>query len=389
MVTIKKYVAIFVMSLPCISFANIQELGRKLDNTYITTPNGTCGAYTALARPIINSCNECCGSNWFAGASLLYWNAVSCENNYAYRRTPPAVGPSVRGIGHDVHFDWNFGYRVLLGYNLAHDGWETGFIYTNFSVTGHDKAAISGCDPTNISIAEGAIVPSVGSPSVVGDGEGGTFGYALQACSKKKLIFRTLKWDLARDFFVSDCLSIRPCTALLSVWCDTKQSTRYSGGDPITQGDATVLGLGENAISIRSISRFRGIGPSFGVGLSWYMGCSMHLFTDLSTAILCGKFKVSERTKYNGSEPTPSGSSLKSSFRKFCSMKQAQVGLARKWYCNDDQNHVMTKLYFEVQQWQKLSYAFNWSTGSSFQRVQRMGNDVGVMGIGFDLRVDF
>ena len=121
MVRIKKYVAAFVMSLPCISFANMQELGRKLDNTYITTPNGTCGAYTALARPIINSCNECCGSNWFAGASLLYWNAVSCESNYAYRRTPPGVGPSIKATAHDVHFDWNFGYKILLGYNLAHD----------------------------------------------------------------------------------------------------------------------------------------------------------------------------------------------------------------------------------------------------------------------------
>lgn len=390
MVRIKKYALVFVMcALPCISFANIQELGRKLDNTYITTPNGTCGAYTALARPIINSCNECCGSNWFAGASLLYWNAVSCENNYAYRRTPPGVGLSVKGTGHDVHFDWNFGYRILLGYNLAHDGWETRLVYTNFSVPGCDKTAVSSCD-SSASISQGSIVPGFASPSVVGDGTGNTFAYALQSCSKKKLIFRTLIWDLARDFFVSDCLSIRPSTALLSVWCDTKQCTHYSGGDPVTAGDETVLGLGENAIGVRSISRFRGIGPSFGLGLSWYMGCSMYLFSDLSTAILCGKFKLSERTKYNGSTPTPSGISLKSSFRKFCSMTKAQMGLARKWYCNDDQNHVMTKLYFEVQQWQKLSYAFNWGTGSSpLQRVQRIGNDVGVMGVGFDVRIDF
>ena len=127
----------------------------------------------------------------------------------------------------------------------------------------------------------------------------------------------------------------------------------------------------------------------FGLGLSWYMGCSMHLFTDLSTTVLCGKFKLSERTKYNG-DAVPSGISLKTSFRKFCSMTKAQMGIARKWYCNDDQNHVMTKLYFEVQQWQKLSYAFNWGTGSSpFQRIQRIGNDVGIMGIGFDVRIDF
>lgn len=116
---------ILICILPHISFADcrINDLQEKIEPTYITTPNGTCGAYTASARPTLNSCNECCESNWNIGASLLYWQGKTCANKYAYGKQHtnleieyelqdvPLSLPT-KGNLYNVDSQWNYGFKV-------------------------------------------------------------------------------------------------------------------------------------------------------------------------------------------------------------------------------------------------------------------------------------
>lgn len=98
---------------------------QRIDCTYITTPNGTCGAYTASACLTLNSCDECCGSNSNIGASILYWQGKTCVTEYAYGRQKtnieiyyepqnhPFSLPS-KGNMHNVDCICNWGFKVAL-----------------------------------------------------------------------------------------------------------------------------------------------------------------------------------------------------------------------------------------------------------------------------------
>ena len=66
------------------SSSGLGELQKQMDRIFFVSPNGTCGATTAIARPILeNDCNQCCTS-WFLQFSILYWKARVNGTDFAY-----------------------------------------------------------------------------------------------------------------------------------------------------------------------------------------------------------------------------------------------------------------------------------------------------------------
>lgn len=353
------------------------ELERRINRMYITTPNGTCGAYTASARPTLNSCNQCCGSNWNLGFSLLYWQANTCGTDYAYSKQNPALQFPYKGNLSDVHSKWNWGYKVALGYNIDHDSWESNLCYTDFSGTGSDQK-ISGCNDN--------VMPLLGAYNLSAPGR--IIGFCSEAKSQTETHFRTLCWDLARDFFVSDCLSIRPFTALAAAWITTRQSTRYTGG--VAEG--SILGLGDDLVHIKESCTFKGLGPVMGLGANWYIGRGVSIYNELAIGMLYGKLQISHSERY--SAETLSTLKLKNDCHKFCPMAKYMLGLARKCYFNDDQNHLLVRLGFESQYWWRVNQVIRtidvpYIEAVSFVKYLRQGLDLSVMGVTFDIRLDF
>lgn len=356
------------------------DVGRRLDRIYITTPNGTCGAYLASARPVLNSCNECCGSNWNVGAALLYWQGTTCGSDYAYGKPAPVTNFPIKGTIRDVHGDWNWGFKVNLGYNFNHDGWETNLLYTNFSSGGSDRI-ISGCNDS--------VLPILGAYSLASP-NASVFLYCNEAKAQNELHFRTLSWDLARDFFVSDCLSLRPCTALAAAWITTRQSTRYTGGDP--QGG--MLGLGDDLVHIKENCMFKGLGPVMGLGINWHIGNGMSFFNAFTIGMVYGKFQINHSERYSGN--VLSKVRIRNDCHKFCPMGKYELGFAKRCYFNDDQNHITVKLQFESQYFWRVHQVIRAidvpivdRQASPLVKYFRQGSDLSVMGLGFDIRVDF
>lgn len=353
------------------------ELERRINRMYITTPNGTCGAYTASARPTLNSCNQCCGSNWNLGFSLLYWQASTCGTDFAYGKQNPVVSFPVKGSVRDVHSKWNWGYKVSLGYNIDHDSWESNLCYTDFSGTGSNKMA-SGCNDN--------VVPLLGAYTL--PAPAGIFAFCSEAKSQTEMHFRTLLWDLARDFFVSDCLSIRPFTALKAAWITTRQSTRYTGGDPQTP----VLGLGDDLVHVKENCTFKGFGPVMGLGANWYIGRGVSIYNEFTIGMLYGKLQLSHSERYSANDL--STLKLKNDCHKFCPMAKYMLGLARKCYFRDDQNHLLVRLGFESQYWWRVNQVMRVTDIPNVDAVAlvkylRQGLDFSVMGVTFDIRLDF
>lgn len=356
------------------------EVGKRIDRIYITTPNGTCGAYTASARPTLNSCGECCGSNWNIGASLLYWQGGTCGTDYAYGKQNPVLEFPSKGSVKDVHSKWNFGFKVSLGYNINHDGWESNLCYSDFSGTGSDKIA-SGCNDN--------VIPLLGAYNITTPADGAVFFFCSEAKSQSEVHFRTLYWDLARDFFVSDCLSIRPFTALEAAWITTRQSTRYTGGDPI----GTTFGIGDDLVHIKENCTFKGLGPVMGFGANWYIGRGVSLFNEFTIGMLYGKFQISHSERYSPNDL--SRIKLKNDCHKFCPMAKYMLGLARKCYFNDDQNHLLVRIGFESQYWWRVNQVVRVIDVPSAAEISplvkylRQGLDFSIMGLTVDVRLDF
>lgn len=382
--TIKKGIAMLALvTLSHVTYAAGTEMGdviKKIDRIYITTPNGTCGAYTASARPTLNSCNECCGSNWNAGASLLYWQGGTCGTDYAYEKQKPVLEFPVKGRVKDVHCKWNLGFKLALGYNINHDGWESNLYYTCFSDTGSNKTT-SGCNDN--------VIPLLGSSNITTVSESALFFFCSEAKAQNELHFRTLFWDLARDFFVSECLAIRPFTALEAAWITTRQSTRYTGGEPIK----TTFGLEDDLVHIKENCSYSGLGPVMGFGTNWYIGRGVSLFNEVSIGMLYGKFQITHSERYSLNDS--SKIKLKNDCRKFCPMAKYMLGLIRKCYFNDDQNHLSIKLGFESQYWWRVNQVIRVvdipAEEVNFPLIKylRQGLDFNIMGLTVDVRLDF
>lgn len=353
------------------------ELERRINRMYITTPNGTCGAYTASARPTLNSCNQCCGSNWNLGFSLLYWQASTCGTDFAYGKQNPVVSFPAKGSVRDVHSKWNWGYKISLGYNIDHDSWESNLCYTDFSGTGSNKIA-SGCNDNVVPLLGAYTLPS----------PAGIFAFCSEAKSQTEMHFRTLFWDLARDFFVSDCLSIRPFTALEAAWITTRQSTRYTGGEP----EDTVLGLGDDLVHVKENCTFKGLGPVMGLGANWYIGRGVSIYNEFTIGMLYGKLQISHSERYSANGL--STLKLKNDCHKFCPMAKYMLGLARKCYFRDDQNHLLVRLGFESQYWWRVNQVMRVTDipnddAVALVKYLRQGLDLSIMGVTFDIRLDF
>lgn len=172
------------------------------------------------------------------------------------------------------------------------------------------------------------------------------FLFCTEAKSQTRLRFHTLSWDIARDFFISDCLSIRPLTALEAAWITTRQSTRYTGATPILK-DGVILGLGNDSVSVKENCSFNGLGPIMGLGANWYLGRGLSVLKEFMIGTLYGKFHITHSEKYSAN--ILSKIKLKNNYHKFCPMAKYTLGLAQKCYFNDDENHVTIKLAFESQ----------------------------------------
>jgi len=382
---IKKGVAIFIIAtLSRVAFAEdvedrLSEVERRLDRIYIVTPNGTCGATTGLARPIINSCNSCCGSNWFIEASVIYWHAKVGGSEYAYTKQNPVSSFPVKGRVKSMDFKWDWGFKADIGYNFAHDGWETVFRYVFFDTSGSDGVG-SGLNDS--------VIPMRGAATLVTPVSGSEFFlYCSEAKSQYDFSFNSLSWEFARDFFVSACFSIRPFTALQATWLDLEQNTRYINGASSSFG----FGLNNDVVSVKDKSKFRGLGPSAGFDLGWHLGKGFSLFQDATIGMLFGIFDVRHREKYSASSDAKIN--LRDTHHGFSPMMKFQSGIAYKTYFNEDRNHLTIRLGYETQYWWRVNQMLRVEdtiTGLNPNvRYSRYSEDASLMGCIFDLRIDF
>ena len=89
-----------------------------------------CGLPNPSARPQSRQCNV------DVFADLLYWHTSQTSEWTIIS----AVNENSQSLTHKViSFDWDPGFRVGIGYNMMHDGWDTQFAYSEFHTKAKDS----------------------------------------------------------------------------------------------------------------------------------------------------------------------------------------------------------------------------------------------------------
>ena len=263
-----------------VSEAQIKLLENKV--RALENKQGSQAMVTQPGRPEVYG-----GANLFLKGDLLIWQ--SHENGLSYATAAKSAEPLTSALNSsetkNVHFDWDLGFRIGLGYNLPHDGWDLQTGWTHF--TNHasrEKVAPNGW----------VYLPSfLYGPSL----EGAT-GFK-QAETRWSLHLNLINLELGREFFVSRSMTLRPFISLRSGWVYQKMNDSFATSIPSTDLASAHL---------KNSAKFFGLGPRSGLSTEWAFGKGFSFFGDAGFSVLYGFSKVFTEQKQgytDGSEKTP------------------------------------------------------------------------------------
>ncbi|MDX8430920.1 MAG: Lpg1974 family pore-forming outer membrane protein [Candidatus Algichlamydia australiensis] len=375
----------------------VAQLEQKMDCVYMDVPlsmcgcevtASTCGPRLANARPEVKAGSGCTCPGWFIAIDAIYWHPKVGGTEYAYTDNTAQVlrapiqnageGLPLSGRVKDVDFDWGWGFKVGLGYNFQHDGWDVSALYTRFS----EEDSESTSPGRNSSVVPLRASAGITSPAGQAPGPQGVFLFSEFAKTEFDIDYDRIDLEMGRHFFVSEKLSLRPFIGLTAAWIDLQQKIRYVGG--VANGED--LGLSVNTVHVKDESDFKGLGPRFGFNTKWRLGYDFSLYGDFSMAFLYGHFDVEHKENYSLLPANRVG--LDADMNRFAPNSTIGLGIAYDTYLNEDKHHIGLKFGYENHYWWNVNQMLR-IDDSTFWRYERMSEDVSFHGLTFEVRLDF
>jgi hypothetical protein len=342
-------------------FASIEETADK-SNTQ--TKEYSHGLPNPSSRPLAKS------RSYGFFADLLVWCAKeSGTENWA--EVINTKGSAITCDIRDVHFGWDAGFRVGVGYGMRHDRWDTQFYYTRFHTRGND----------HVSSAPGSVFSSyIGNFYVDNPSGKGISGVAYQTASVHWTIhFNIFDWELGRAFWVSKALSIRPYVGVKGGWIDQAIHTKWQNPNLSKIPGAELFNTARENLK----NNFWGLGPSGGLNTTWNLltrqNHSLSLFGDLSGAIMYGHWRFGDVYKNDIQQEV----SIKlSHINGGATMVRTIMGFGWDANCCQDRCHFSARLGYEMQFWLDQLQFYSFDTG-------RLSNELTLQGGTLDFRFDF
>ncbi|MFI5335032.1 MAG: Lpg1974 family pore-forming outer membrane protein, partial [Chlamydiales bacterium] len=257
---------------------------RNLENriSALEQKKGASGMVNPPARPVVKD-----GVDIFFAGEVLVWRATQDDMAYAVELDQ---AQAVNGFnsGETQHWrgKWAAGFRLALGYNMKHDGWDLDLVWARFNSKGKLNET-NECSNT-VSNFNPVFLPKEYSNSTT------TGVAAIEAEAKRwKLNLNLLDLELGREFFVSKWLTLRPHMGVRGAWVRQKMGVEYAGGNVATPYQTLLAGA--NSLDFESMkNNFWGVGLRGGLDSNWGLGCGFSIYGKLALSAVWGKFKVSE-----------------------------------------------------------------------------------------------
>lgn len=213
------------------------------------------------------------------------------------------------------------GFRVGLGWNTKHDGWDFLLAWTRFYTHEHNSVTTAGTT---------YVFPTIADPNISTDP-------VETASAHYRLHLNQLELLLGREFYVSRALSLKPKVGIITDWIDQKFDVAYTNSNGVGPQPAGSCDDSKNK------NDFWGTGLKAGLGTQWELGWGFSIFGDGAFSILYGKFDVSKQDNLHGlieGAIASSSTHLKDHFSIATYIADLSIGLRWDYMFSDDRIHL-------------------------------------------------
>lgn len=320
----KKYL-LPLAALSVLGFANLDAARNEKDKSGCTTdctqddckPTYCLGpdnyAVNAPVCPTIN-----CDGDFKLFVTPFYWNAHQDGMEYAvltHVQNPAVSGTTIADGGTNSNilqlntltdtqiqrpdFKWQWGFKLGFDYCTSFDGWDVGATWTYYKGKAHNVVEAEASDNRTLLPIWSAFSPAQGSVL-----------YATEIDTDWKLDMNLLDLELAREFWSSKYLALRPHVGLRIAFLDQNYNIDHSGG---SWSARTAAPLQDPFNGYTDLTNdYRGVGVRTGLNTTWNIGCGWAFFSDAAGSLVYGRFSntykerirlaVNPHDKYNIAE---------------------------------------------------------------------------------------
>ena len=338
------------------------QYGREKKQSTSSQDGGQFRQITPNAGPTVHN-----GADIFISANFIYWKAYQENLAYASR-----IDTGRKSIG----TDWGPGFKVGIGLDTSHDGWDLYAEYT-WNRFSQSTSTTSPRDNTGDSTITNPNAPLVIAPA--GD----------TASAQWKLGFNKIDLMLGRNFFLSQYLTMRPSAGLTGTWQNQNMSTtfRMTGTPGYTIHTTPVTDLDDHAyLKQNLVLKNYGIGLRGGSDFAWYFTKQFSIFTDLYGNLYWTDY-TTQSNKLTLYDPTNNANKvyIDQNNDDFYAVKFAgemEIGLMWETYFCEHDYHFAIRATWEMQTW------VNWARW--LQAINASdNNDLSFQGLNLKLRFDF
>jgi hypothetical protein len=245
---------------------------RNLENrvTALESRKGSNGMINPPANPKVKE-----GADIFITGEATFMKAHENGLEYAFESNNDAACPALDMFGKHPKHDFEWGFKVGLGYVFPHDGWDLYVNYTRFN--GHSRTCHE-CPACSCFCA-----PELFYPTYLVPCETQPCPNVTDACGKWKLRLNRLDVELGREFFVSKWLTLRPFMGFSGVIITQHFNVQYEGGNYVPVGFQ---------YNHKMRDQFRGGGVRGGLNTQWDLMKDWSIYGNLALNVLYGVFHV-------------------------------------------------------------------------------------------------
>lgn len=340
---------------------------RNLENRVnaLEQRRGANGMINPPARPVVKD-----GVNLWLQADALFMQATEDGLNYAVQTNDSAI-PVTTGLDGKVKnttYDWSWGFRVGLGYNFDHDGWDALLNWTWF------RAHESKNETTEL--------PEVLTPTYAAYTASTSF--YNHARGTAHLHFNVLDFELGREFFVSKWLTLRPFIGGRGIWISRTFSTKYN----------TVTDSLSIEIEPKLQNRFRAGGARAGLNTQWGLGCGWSFFGECALSLLYGTQRLHQTQENESSLVEARVVDVHNNWSASRAMTDLAAGLRWDHLFGGDQYRIRFQLAWEQHMLFGFSRFMNFTStvpalSGNLGKYAFNSGDLTVNGLSFEARFDF
>ncbi|MCB1109859.1 MAG: autotransporter outer membrane beta-barrel domain-containing protein, partial [Chlamydiia bacterium] len=306
-----------------------------------TYQRGTFREITPAAGPRVAH-----GADVFITANFIWWKAQQDGLRYAssgVNTTTTAADPfasASTGKNKFVGSDWDPGFKVGLGLNLSHDGWDLFAQYTWLHSSDSNSISSNDAVVSNFAANSGQIN---GNPTLM---------FGTRATGKWDLHFNVIDVELGRNFYLSQFLTMRPFIGFKGTWQD--QDTRFNYES---------TGFNIDGVPTPATGPYRihnhvdtwGIGVRGGLNLAYYMAKSWSIYGNLAWTSMWADYDDLKRTDTLDDATTGNSSRRinisNDSYYTIKYVAETEIGLRWEIWFYDDNYHFAIQAGWEQQVW--------------------------------------